>query len=145
MAANKGTRVFGARLSYGDGATPEVFTSVARIVSLNPISLSRESSDVTALDSPEGFREFCGTIADAGEVSFNVKFMPANETHGDGTGLLSQINDGDNRNYRVEFNNQEGTIWNLTGHISQLSVTGEVAGTFDGSVTIKISGKPSFS
>ena len=140
----KGTRVYGGSLAYGNGANPEVFTTIANVSSLNPLSITRESVDVTTLDSPAAYREFCGTLADAGDISFDLVFDPAEVSHAEATGLLSQIDDQENRNYRLTFNNVGGDVWTFSGFVTAMSVTGEVGGVYTASVTIKISGQPAF-
>lgn len=146
MATTKGLAARNVTISYGDGAAPnENFTAFAQITSMGLLSMTRETQDVTSLDSPEGFREFCGTLADAGELTFDVFFLPNEVTHNNLTeGVIAQFRDADNRSYRVNFNNANNNRWDMEGVMTGLSITGQINEVLTGSVTIKISGLPVF-
>jgi hypothetical protein len=64
---------FGAKLLYGDGATPELFTAVAEQVTITPPTLTGQTANVTNHDSPldSGGRpceEFIPTTINPGTV-----------------------------------------------------------------------------
>jgi predicted secreted protein len=50
------------------------FASIAEVNSISGPSLSRDTIDVTSLDSTSGYREFIGGFRDGGEVSLEMNF-----------------------------------------------------------------------
>src|SRR5689334_7802923 len=60
----------------GNGATPEVFATIAEVTSITPPAFSRDTVDATHEQSPYGYREFIAGLTDAGEVSFDINFVP---------------------------------------------------------------------
>jgi len=101
---------YGSLLQIGDGATPEVFTAVAEITDLTPPNMSRDSIEVTTLNSTSGYREFIAGWRDGGEVSLTANWLPTNATHDDDTGLLEQWDDDDLHNYRIVLPDTLATI-----------------------------------
>jgi hypothetical protein len=91
---------WGTKLKRGDGDTPEVFTQVPEVVSLDPADEEIEKVDVTHLDSPQKRREYIQGMIDSGELSFSVNMIPSNPQH---AGLLADKNSGTVRNFQVVY------------------------------------------
>lgn len=72
MAASNADIGYGAR--FGIGATP---TYVAEVVSITPPGMTRDTVDVTHLESDNMFKEYVGALKDAGEASITVNYIPA--------------------------------------------------------------------
>jgi len=72
MAASQATIGLGTTFSYLVTA-PSTYAIVGEAVSIQPPQPVRETVDVTHLSSPNGTREFIGTLRDGGdaEVTFN--------------------------------------------------------------------------
>ncbi len=132
---------YGSTLQLGDGATPEVFTSIAEIVELTPPQMSRDEIDVTSHSSSDGYREFIAGLRDGGEVSFKANWLPTNATHDGTTGLLETFNDNATHNWKIILPNTLATI-SFSGFLTAfepdtpLEEQGQLSGT------IKVSGKP---
>lgn len=132
---------YGSTLQLGDGATPEVFTSIAEIVELTPPQMSRDEIDVTSHSSSDGYREFIAGLRDGGEVSFRANWLPTNATHDGTTGLLETFNDNVTHNWKIILPNTLATI-SFSGFLTAfepdtpLEEQGQLSGT------IKVSGKP---
>ena len=80
MAASKATIGLGTIFKYRTSAptvTPKVFATVGEAVSIQPPQPVRETTDVTHLTSPDGTREFIGTLRDGGEASVMFNFTDA--------------------------------------------------------------------
>lgn len=73
MAALKGK---GAKFWLHDGASPGVLVQVTEVVSLTPPTPTRDTIDTTNHDSAGDYREFIGSLLDAGEVSCTVHWLP---------------------------------------------------------------------
>mgnify|MGYP001589020400 FL=1 len=132
---------YGSTLQLGDGATPEVFTTIAEVTNLVPPSMKRDSSDVTAYSSADGYREFLPALRDGGEVGVEANWLPNNATHDEVTGVLESFNDDVNHNWKIILPSSIATIA-LTGHVTAFEPTTPLDGHGKLSFTIKISGKP---
>jgi predicted secreted protein len=133
---------YGSALQLGDGATTEVFTSIAEITKLTPPSMSRDSKDVTSQQSPDGYREFIAALRDGGEVGIEANWLPTNSTHNATTGLLETFNDNDTHNWKIILPDNLATI-SFAGFLIAFEpgdLTPEDEGTL--TATIKVSGKP---
>lgn len=132
---------YGSTLQLGDGANPEVFTSIAEITELKPPQMSRDEIDVTSHSSSDGYREFIAGLRDGGEVTFQANWLPTNSTHDATTGLLETFNDNVTHNWKIVLPNTLATI-TFSGFLTAfepdlpLEEQGQLSGT------IKVSGKP---
>ena len=80
MAASQATIGLGSVFRYRTsalGVTPKVFAVMGEAVSVQPPQPVRETVDVTHLASPNGTREFIGTLRDGGEASVTFNFTDA--------------------------------------------------------------------
>lgn len=131
-----GLDAFGTQLERGDGAATEVFTPIANVTNITPPGIERETYDVTAHDSPDGWREFIGGLKDGGEVEIELNYDPREHDV-----LVSDFEDSAPRNYRIVF---PGTLgqWAfkaiMSGFESEAPHDDKLAAT----VTFKVSGKP---
>lgn len=69
----------GTLLKIGNGASPEVFTTISGVGNLAGPTGSRELIDVTALDSTG--REYLVGIPDYGDITFTLFYAPSNTQH----------------------------------------------------------------
>jgi len=136
--------VYGSSFQIGDGATPENFATVAEVRDMTAPSFQRDTIEVTNQDSSGGFREFIAGWRDAGEVTLELNWLPGNATHDESTGLLSHYLDDEVRNYKLILPDTVLTIA-FAGVITDFppDLALESQGTV--SVTIKITGEPTFS
>lgn len=80
MAASQATIGLGTVFKYRTsalGVEPKVFAVMGEAVSIQPPQPVRETADVTHLASPDGTREFIGTLRDGGEASVTFNFTDA--------------------------------------------------------------------
>lgn len=91
---------YGTKLKMGDGASPEVFTEIAEIKSLED-SDSSEQVEVTNHQSASSRREYINGLIDGDEITFTVNYLPTNVTHDRITGLRSKVG-GASVNFRLE-------------------------------------------
>lgn len=83
----------------GNGASPEVFTKLAEVTSINPSGATLDTIDVTNMDSG-GYKEFIQGLKDGGDVSVGMNFLPGAATH---LRMMQDFKDPAVRNYRVEW------------------------------------------
>lgn len=125
----------GTVLSLGDGASPEVFTAVADVVSLDDFGPRKADIDVTALDS-EG-QEFIDDTPDFGEVSgeLNVNYQNAMQ-------VLMRADAGGSvqRNFRIVFSDVSSTQADFTGRVMEFIISTQARAVVTARFRIKLSG-----
>ncbi|MCM2390198.1 phage tail tube protein [Streptomyces albipurpureus] len=128
---------FGVQLRRGDGATPEVFTSIADITNLGGPSMTRNTIDVTSHGSPDGWMEHIGGLKDAGEVSLDVNYQPRYHD-----ALVADFDDTAPRNYQIVFPDPEQTTWTIKSILTGFEPEWPHDDKAAASLTLKVSGKP---
>ncbi|RZJ01816.1 MAG: hypothetical protein EON90_02065 [Brevundimonas sp.] len=76
MPASEASIGLGTTFSYLSTA-PSTYSIVGEAVSIQPPQPVRETVDVTHLSSPDGTREFLGTLRDPGEAEVTFNFTDA--------------------------------------------------------------------
>lgn len=126
----------GTSLSRSDMApTTPVFAPIANITSLTPPGISRETLDVTAHDSPDGYMEFLGGLKDPGEVSFDVRYDPSVHDV-----LVGDFEAAEPIDYEVAF--PDGTVWAFPAILTGFESDAPYDDVLSASLTLKVSGKP---
>lgn len=132
---------YGSSLQIGDGATIEVFTSVAEITELEILNLSRDAIDVTSHASPDGYREKIPGMRDAGSLSIKANWLPTNATQDATTGLLSTFNDNLNHNFKIILPDSLATV-SCRGHVGEFKTSGPIEEQGQLEFTLELTGKP---
>lgn len=136
-----GKDAFGTTLERGDGLeTGEVFTPIANVTNIQPPSLSRETIDVTAHNSADGWMEFVGSLKDGGEVSFDVNYDPALHDV-----LVQDFEDTEPRNWQVVFPVTPVATWKFAAIMTGFEPEAPYDDKLAASLTLKVSGKPTIS
>lgn len=134
---------FGTLLKIGDGATPtETFTTIAEVSNISGPGFSLDTTDVTNHSSPGGWEEAIPTILHAGEVSFDINFVPTDPTHGFSTGLLHDMVNRIKRNFQLVFPNAGNTTWSFAAFVTGFEPAEPVDDKLSASVTLKLTGQP---
>jgi predicted secreted protein len=115
-------------------STP-TFTNIAEVNSIDGPNKTRETIDVTSLDSEDGYREFITSFRDAGEISLEMNFTEA--------GFLlmnSDFESEDSREYKIVLPNTEGTILEFDAYVTSLGMAVPLDDKVTAPVTLKITG-----
>lgn len=137
MAATTGTTGFGTLFKIGNGATSEVFTSIAEVKSIAGPNMSLQLVEATHMESPSGFQEWLPSFKDAGDVSLVLNFLPASTGH---KGLTTDFAARTKRNFKIVFPNTAGTTWSFSGYISAFAPNASIGDMLSAAVTIRITG-----
>lgn len=129
---------YGAQFQY-DSDGLGTFVTVANVTTVNGMDLSRNTDDVTAHDSPDGWMEFIGTLKDGGEVSLDINYRPS-----DHDTLSGQLDDEAARNYRVIVPSNPQVTWSFAAIMTGFSFSLPTDGRSEGTLTFKVTGKPTF-
>lgn len=113
--------------------------AVARVKSIGGPKQSRESIDVTTLDSTGGYREFIGGFRDGGEVSVSGFFIYSD---GGQKAVIAAFDSEEAQAFKVKFPKDVGAQWSFDGVVIDYEVGSEVGDAITFSATIKVSGKP---
>lgn len=72
---------FGTQFWLEDPTSPNELIFISDIMDVSGPAKTRETTDVTTHQSPGGYREHVGTLRDGGELSFQLRFDPADSGH----------------------------------------------------------------
>ena len=115
-------------------------TAVGGLTSINGIEVSSETTDVTALDNKDGYKEFLGGFKDGGEVA--IEGYLDGEDAGQ-TAMHEAFEGQELHDCKIVFPTAIGKTWSFKGVVTKFKA-GD-AGTTDAlkfAATVKVSGKP---
>lgn len=126
----------GTLLQIGDGGGPEVFTTVAEVISISGPNETRETLDVTHMNSPNNTREKFLALKDSGSVTFDMNFLGTNTQQNQ---LKTDMDAGILRNFKIIM---PGTVrtFDFAALVTELSREFPVDSQITASVTLEISG-----
>jgi predicted secreted protein len=130
----------------GNGASPEVFATIAEIRSLSGPTFQADVLDATVHNSPSPWRQFISGLLDGGEVSLDINFIPTDPTHTASAagGLLYAFKEREQHNFQIVFPDTGNTTWIFPGIVTGFEMSADPADILSASVTIKVNGAPSF-
>jgi hypothetical protein len=126
---------FGTLLKKGDGATTEVFATIAEVKDIKGWSASVSTEETTHQGSVAA--EFVAGVLDYGEVSFDLNFDPAGTTH---DALYDDMVLKVRRNFKLVMTDTGGAEYAFGAFITKFELNAPVKGALTASVTLKISG-----
>lgn len=125
----------GMTLAVGDGASPEVFTTISEVKSIDGPGGQASEIDVTDLSSTA--KEKRTGLHDEGDVTCEINYIPANTQHAQ---LRSDKSAGTARNYRITFTDSPATTWTFSGYVKGFSINNAVDNVTTASVVLSVSG-----
>ena len=139
MAASEATIGLGTTFSHMTTVgPPAVYTEVGEAVSITPPTPTRETVDVTHLASPNGTREFLGTLRDGGEVTVTFNFTDAAYAKASALFLLDDV-----QTFRIEY--PDGATEDFSGIVTGKPAEAiEVDSVRRFDLNIKVSGLPTY-
>lgn len=140
--ASKNYAAKGTKIQMGNGASPEVFTTIAQVVDISGPALKDDVLDVTNHGSTGGWKEFIGGLKEGGSITLKLNYDPAETTHDASTGFLADFKNSTVRNYKLIFPDTGNTTWNLTGIVEHATPKAPVAGKLEQDVSIRVTGQP---
>lgn len=123
------------------GSTP---TTIVNVTDIGGPQYSAETIDVTAHDSTGSFREILPTFLSAGEVPIDFNFDPSETTHKDAAGgIFDVFHNKTEEDFVIAL--PDGVIeCAFKGYITGLELSFPYDDKASGSMTITISGKPTW-
>lgn len=90
MTATSGRTGLGTVLKLGDGESPENFSNVANVVSIEAGGFTLDLVDATHLASSNFLREWLPTLRTAQAWNMTIQYDPTAATHDESTGIKSK-------------------------------------------------------
>jgi hypothetical protein len=140
VASTEAIASHGTLVKLGDGAEPEVFTTVAEVKDITLPDLGNEREDVTVQTTTGRHRVYKTMLQKDATVEFEVNFVPGDATHDSTTGLVALANSGDEANYQVVMPDEDQTTWTFAAVVDTFQPSGPVAGILTASVVLAVSG-----
>ncbi len=130
----------GTLLKVGDGASPEVFTTVPEVTKLAGPAVKFDLLDVTSHDSAGFFREFIPGLADGDNISGEINWVPANAVH---KSLRVDSYARTLRNFQVIFppGAADDTV-DVATYITQIEPKSDIGAVQIAALTLKVTGLP---
>lgn len=124
----------------GNGASPEVFTTLAEVTGITPPAMSRDTVDATHEESPGAWREFIAGLKDGGEVSLELNFIPGGTAT---SALMAELDlDGPQASKNRQILFPDGSYFTFAGILTGFEPDAPIDDKMAASVTFKVSGKP---
>jgi predicted secreted protein len=131
---------YGTLFKSGNGAVPEVFTTLAEVTAITPPAMARDTVDATHELSPGAWREFIAGLKDGGEVSLDLNFVPG------GTAAAAMTAELDLDGPLASINRQiifpDSSYFSFVGILTAFEPDAPIDDKMAASVTFKVSGKP---
>jgi predicted secreted protein len=128
---------FGADFQRGTGS-PLVYVTVGEVTDFRMPNPKRDTVDATHSKSPNRYREFIGSMRDAGECGFDIQYSDPAALDD----LLADFNDDDPKNYRIVF--PDLTNWDFIGLVTSVAPEMPIAEKMKAAIDFKVTGQPAF-
>lgn len=126
----------GMTLAIGDGASPEVFTTIEDCKDINFRTGSATVIDTTDLSSQA--KEKRMGLQDEGQCTFTLNFIPKNTQHAE---LVAAKADRQARNFQVTMTDASpATVYQFAGYVLSVPIAAAVDGVVESNVTVEITG-----
>ncbi len=136
------TSSFGTLLKLGNGGTSETFATIAEVHDIKGPNLKLNTAEVTSHSSTSGWKEHIGTLLEAGEITFDVAWLPADATQSYSAGLVKDMVGRTKRNFQIVFPAASPLTWSFTALVTGFVPGANVDGALMASVTLLITGAP---
>ena len=140
--ASSATTAFGTLLKLGDGGGTEAFATIAEVKNIKGPKLKMDTIEVTSHSSAGAWREFIAGLLDAGEVTFDMNWLPANATQSYSAGILRDMVNRTKRNFQLVIPAASPVTWTIPAFVTNFEPDFAVDGALVASITLKVAGQP---
>lgn len=114
----------------------QIWENISEINSITGPSKTRETIDVTSLDSTGGYKEFIASFRDAGQVSLKMNFTRRTYE------LMNDDYESDTvQNYEIVLNDVEKTTLEFEGLVTEVPLDIPLGDKVTADVVIKVTGR----
>lgn len=125
----------GTQFKRSTNGSSNPFVAIAEVNSISGPNMSRDTIDVTSLDSTGGYREFIGGFRDAGEVSLEMNFTLNGYDQ-----MKDDFESSATMFYQIVLPDTGNTTLQFEGLVTSLGTEVPMDDKVTCSVTIKVSG-----
>jgi len=125
----------GMVIQISDAASPEVYTTIAEVMSIDGPGGSAAVIDVTDLSSTA--KEKRAGLQDEGQVSFDMNYLPTNTQH---ILLRPQRAGALVTNFRILFTDSPQTTWSFSALVLGFSISNAGDDVTKAAVTLEVTG-----
>lgn len=127
------------------GTTLTVGTkAIGGLTSISGVEISADTIDVTTLDSADGYREYMAWLKDGGEVSAEGYMDEKGTDESETAALVGETEQDCVIQFPKGTNATAGPKWEFKGIVTGFGTNVELEDPLGFSITIKVSGKPTF-
>lgn len=131
----------GSLVKRGNSATPtEIFTALGEVLSINGLSVTKDTVDVTHMQSPQRWEEIISSIKRTGEISVEMNFVPDGTTTDN---CFADVNSNVPRNYQF-ITPDAAVTWTVMCHATGYEMGIPLDDKMTATLTLKPTGKPGF-
>lgn len=113
------------------------WVNIAEVNSITGPNKTRETIDVTSLDSVGGYREFIASFRDGGTVQLTMNFTRATYDL-----MNDDFEDDTAQSYEIVLPDAENTTLEFNGLVTEVPLTISTDDKVTADVTIKVTGQP---
>jgi len=125
----------GMTIGIGDGASPEVYTTISDVT--NIAGPDGEASEIDTTDLSSTAKEFRLGLVDNGSINLAMSFIPANTQHA----LLRTLSiSGAENNYQLAFTDSPQTLWTFAAFVKGVPIDNSVDAVTTASINLRITG-----
>lgn len=142
MAESDAIATRGLVVKRGDGASPEVFTSIGELRSYSRDGHEQTAIDVTHLTSDDDYMEYVGGFIAPGTYTFefNRVFQNAQQQ-----ALETDMDNHTKRNFQIVVNDDSDSTLSFAALVQNIGESGDLNTQITGTLTLQVSGKVTLS
>ena len=119
--------------------------TVTQVYSVSGPTLSADTAELSAHDSPQFYREFTNTFRDGGEVTVGLRFDPSDPFQSEvANGFLELFENDVAQAYSIRWPNAQLSTTAFSAFVTGYEPTADFDAELDLSVTFKLTGVPVF-
>lgn len=126
----------GTIFAIGNGASPEVFETVAEVTSITPPGVTVDLIDATHMESPGRHREFIAGLKDGTEAQIEMNFIPGGPGQ---DAIVELLGTGETANMKITYTN--GVVQSFAAFCTAFEPSVPVDDKMTASATFKVSGE----
>ena len=115
------------------------YTAIAEITRIRGLNLTAETVEVTSHSSTDAWKEYIPTVLSAGDVTFDLNYVPSDTAH---AALVSALTAKTISDFQIILPDAGNTTWTFSANVTAFNVEANVNGALTAAVTLRVTGKP---
>ena len=120
----------------------EAYTAIAEITRIRGLNLTAETVEVTSHSSTDAWKEYIPTVLSAGDVTFDLNYVPSDTAH---AALVSALIEKTKSDFQIILPDTGSTTWTFSAYVTAFNVEANVNGALTAAITLRVTGKPTVS